>query len=83
MEYKFFSSKKSFFTLQCYGNEWALFKLGHLGEISKVNIDTTHFKGNYPHNVKIEGALVYSGKNLKNAIWQTILPPKKVKLKRI
>lgn len=27
------------------GFEWAIFRLGHPGEISKIEIDTNHFKG--------------------------------------
>jgi allantoicase len=33
-------------------------RLGHLGRVRQVEIDTTHYKGNYPHQVSIHGALV-------------------------
>lgn len=42
--------------LQVPGNEWAVFKLCCRGNIEKLVVDTNHFKGNYPDNVKIEGA---------------------------
>ena len=60
--------------LQPYGSEWTMFKVGHIGKVSSIQIDTTHFKGNFPYNIKIEGALVTSGKNITDAIWKTVLP---------
>lgn len=65
--------------LQSYGNEWALFKLGHVGTVSSIHIDTIHFKGNYPQNVQIEGAIISSGEDINNAKWKSMLPPQKVK----
>jgi len=31
--------------LQVPGSEWAVFRLGHRGVISQVEVDTNHFKG--------------------------------------
>ena len=39
------------------GNEWALFRLACPGVISRVVVDTTHFKGNYPDRCSIQAAL--------------------------
>ncbi|XP_034944182.1 allantoicase-like isoform X2 [Chelonus insularis] len=44
--------------LQIPGEEWAIFKLGYVGLIEKIIIDTFHFKGNFPDNVKIEVQMV-------------------------
>jgi len=40
------------------GNDWAILRLGRRGKISKVEIDTAHFKGNYPDGFSLTGALV-------------------------
>lgn len=37
------------------GFEWAVFRMGSTSMISHIEVDTNHFKGNYPDTVKIEG----------------------------
>jgi allantoicase len=40
------------------GFDWVIVRLGHPGRIRHVDIDTAHYKGNYPHQVSIHGGLV-------------------------
>lgn len=40
------------------GNDWVIVALGHPGRIEEVEIDTAHFKGNYPDRVKLCAALL-------------------------
>ncbi|HVK54655.1 MAG TPA: allantoicase [Burkholderiales bacterium] len=40
------------------GNDWTIIALGHPGVISRIEVDTAHFKGNYPDRCSIQGALV-------------------------
>jgi len=40
------------------GNDWLILELGHPVEVEKIEIDTAHFKGNYPDRVSVMGALV-------------------------
>ncbi|XP_034018379.1 allantoicase [Thalassophryne amazonica] len=40
--------------LQVPGSEWAVFRLGHCGVINSIEVDTSHFKGNYPDSCRIE-----------------------------
>ncbi len=40
------------------GNDWLILELGHPVTVEKIEIDTAHFKGNYPDRVSIQGALV-------------------------
>ncbi|KAG9347354.1 hypothetical protein JZ751_004921 [Albula glossodonta] len=40
--------------LRVPGSEWAVFRLGHPGVITSIEIDTNHFKGNFPDSCKIE-----------------------------
>jgi allantoicase len=39
------------------GHDWAIVRLGAPGVIARVEIDTNHFKGNYPDTASIEGCL--------------------------
>ncbi|KAG5462900.1 MAG: Allantoicase repeat-domain-containing protein, partial [Olpidium bornovanus] len=36
------------------GSQWAVFELGHPGTVEEVEIDTYHFKGNYPESCLVE-----------------------------
>lgn len=40
------------------GFDWVIVKLGHPGMIHEVEIDTAHFRGNYPDRASLNGALV-------------------------
>jgi allantoicase len=40
------------------GYDWVIVRLGHRARIQYVDIDTAHYKGNYPHQVSIQGALL-------------------------
>ena len=39
------------------GYDWAIVRLGAPGIVSKIEIDTNHFKGNYPDSASLEGCL--------------------------
>jgi allantoicase len=39
------------------GYDWAIIRLGTPGVIAKIEIDTNHFKGNYPDSASVEGRL--------------------------
>ena len=38
------------------GHDWVIIRLGAPGHVEKVEIDTYHFKGNYPDSAVLEGA---------------------------
>jgi allantoicase len=40
------------------GSDWVIVKLGHPGTIHEVEIDTAHFRGNFPDRVSLNAALV-------------------------
>jgi len=50
------------------GHDWAIVKLGTRGAIHRVEVDTSHFKGNSPGSCSIDG----SDGDLEN--WREILP---------
>ena len=55
-----------------------ILKLGKPGKISKIDVDTSHFNGNQPAMVSIEGAFSSSNK-INQLKWTSILTKKKVK----
>jgi allantoicase len=37
------------------GHDWVVLRLGRRGAIERVDLDTTHFKGNFPESASLEG----------------------------
>ena len=60
------------------GHDYIILKLGKPGTIKKVNVDTSHFNGNQPAMVSIEGANSNSN-NLNQLKWELLLSKKKTK----
>ncbi|XP_015749499.1 PREDICTED: allantoicase-like, partial [Acropora digitifera] len=65
--------------------EWSVIKLGHPGTVQKIEIDTNHFKGNFPESCKVEGFLMrkksqndVNTKDWSSCSWKTILPRTKL-----
>jgi allantoicase len=46
------------------GHDWCVIRLGARGRIRRVEIDTAHFKGNYPESCSLE---IYDDPDLKSA----------------
>ena len=69
------------------GNDWAILSLGHAGNIKQIEIDTAHFKGNFPDQCSIQAACVTGGtdKSLvtQSMFWQHLLPPQKMQMDAI
>jgi allantoicase len=40
------------------GHDWVILALGHRGRIEHIEIDTAHFKGNFPHQLSLHAALL-------------------------
>ena len=38
------------------GHDWCIIALGHAAAIEKIEVDTAHFKGNYPDRVSLQAA---------------------------
>lgn len=72
--------------LQVPGWEWAVLRLGHSGVISRIEVDTNHFKGNFPDSCKIEACSLTpeeEAQGIKSrwnaGKWQILLPPQKLR----
>jgi len=63
------------------GNDWCIIALGQAGIVDAIEIDTAHFKGNYPDKVSIQA--VYSPNTPEQTLvtqsmfWETLLEPQK------
>nr|XP_046229946.1 allantoicase [Scatophagus argus] len=71
--------------LQVPGWEWAVFRLGHPGVINSIEVDTNHFKGNYPDSCRIEACSLTPEKEVQcirtkwtSEKWHVLLPPQKL-----
>ena len=66
------------------GNDWVILALGQPGVIEKVEVDTAHFKGNYPDRVSLEAASFASGEDARgdSDAWQVLLPETKLSMDR-
>jgi allantoicase len=60
------------------GHDWVVVKLGARGRIHQVEVDTSHFKGNYPESCSLEGSDARGAGGdadaLARAAWTEILP---------
>ncbi len=60
------------------GNDWCLIALARPGVVEAVEVDTCHFKGNYPDRCSLQAALVVGGTPqsliTQAMFWPTLLP---------
>jgi allantoicase len=62
---------------QLPGFDWCVLALGHRGKLKKIELDTAHFKGNFPDRASIE---VFDGKlgDPLTAAWKPLLAEQKL-----
>lgn len=64
------------------GNDWCILQLGHPGTVRRVEVDTAHFKGNFPDRCSIQAALVTAATDRslvpQSMFWETLLPEQKL-----
>jgi allantoicase len=62
------------------GYDWAIVRLGTTGRVRRIEIDTSHFKGNYPESASVEGCLAPGANTvaLAEADWHDLLPRTKL-----
>ena len=69
------------------GFDWVIIALGVPGEVSEIEVDTAHFKGNFPDSCNIQGAFVEGGSDEQMAAqslyWAEILPSQKLQMDHI
>ena len=64
------------------GHDWVIIKLGTAGQIRRLEVDTSYFKGNFPESCSLEAfnATGLSNNDLLNPAmaWKTVLPRTKL-----
>ncbi len=68
------------------GNDWAILALARRGRIRRIEIDTAHFKGNFPDRCSILGAEIKGGTDeslvTQSMFWPVLLPEQKMEMDR-
>ena len=60
------------------GHDWVVLSLGCAGRVEEIEIDTAHFKGNYPDRCSVDGALT-PGAGPPATGWRALLPEQKLR----
>ncbi|EPX61280.1 Allantoicase [Cystobacter fuscus DSM 2262] len=64
------------------GFDWIVVKLATAGTVQRVEVDTNHFKGNFPDTCSLEGCFLKEDlldfANARDITWQEILPRTKL-----
>lgn len=61
------------------GHDWCIIKLGTPGTLARVEVDTSHFKGNYPESCSIDvGRVDDQAASFDSIVWQELLPNTKL-----
>lgn len=66
------------------GNDWCIVALGHAATIEKIEVDTAHFKGNYPDRISLQAAFVAQSTDLslvtQAMFWPELLAEQKTEM---
>lgn len=69
------------------GNEWAILALGHPGVIKAIELDTAHYKGNYPDRASVQAGYMRGGTDdslvTQSIFWRELLPEQKLEMDAI
>jgi len=69
------------------GNDWIVIQLGAPGLIERIEVDTAHFKGNYPDRCSVQAALFdpddCKGLLTDDCSWTTLMVEQKLQMDRI
>jgi allantoicase len=70
------------------GFDWVMVRLGLPGTIRRLEVDTAHFKGNFPESCSLEGCFIEPGKSdnesavIAAAAWREVLPRTQLRANR-
>src|ERR1700759_2135438 len=56
------------------GHDWCVVRLGTTGKIRRVEVDTAHFRGNFPESCSLEAASAGEGSAFESLSWRELLP---------
>lgn len=65
------------------GNDWIIIELGHAGTIERIEVDTAHYRGNYPDRCSLQAANVEQGTRAsiitQSMFWPELMAPQKLR----
>jgi allantoicase len=66
------------------GNDWCVVALGQVGTVERIEVDTCHFKGNFPDRCSIQAAFMQGGTETslvtQSMFWNVLLPEQKLQM---
>ncbi|HEY7766058.1 MAG TPA: allantoicase [Aestuariivirgaceae bacterium] len=69
------------------GNDWIIVKLGAAGSVERIEVDTAHYKGNYPDRCSVTAALVDATSErsvvAQAMFWPDLMPEQKLEADKI
>jgi allantoicase len=69
------------------GNDWIIVKLGSPGIVEEIEVDTCHYKGNYPDACSVQAALANGGTDraviTQSMFWDELMTRKKLQMDHI
>ncbi len=69
------------------GNDWIIIALGAIGTIEEVEVDTAHYKGNYPDACSLQAARSEGGTDrslvAQSLFWPEVLAPQKLRMDHV
>jgi allantoicase len=60
------------------GHDWAIIKLGQPGQVTRLEVDTSWFKGNFPESCSLEACLTTGNVLPVSLDWKPVLPRTKL-----
>lgn len=64
------------------GHDWVIVRLGRPGRVTRIEVDTNHFKGNFPESCSLEGCVLgdvpATFLTSRSISWEEILPRTKL-----
>ena len=61
------------------GHDWMVIALGVPGHVTRIEVDTAHFKGNFPHEVSVQAARMAPGTDeaivCQAMFWPSLMAP--------
>ena len=55
------------------GHDWCIVRLGAAGRLTRVEVDTSYFRGNYPESCSLDVGRADSGAQLDSIVWRPLL----------
>ncbi|MEM7207648.1 MAG: allantoicase [Pseudomonadota bacterium] len=69
------------------GFDWVIVALGHAATVKNIEIDTAHFKGNFPHQCSVQGAYMpnidENSLSQQSLFWKELLPKQLMQMDHI